>query len=117
MGVGLALAFCKCADVCWQKKRLEKRINFALGKGELFFIVVMFLCILDCTFHRIADNGLGIAEGGDFSRKSSIEELPLNLALNPPFCQTAVVRLCFFQCHNSTQISLGLFSFLSNTRT
>jgi len=23
--------------------------------------------------------------------QSSIEELPLNLALNPPFCQTAVV--------------------------
>ncbi len=62
MGVGLALAFCKCADVCWQKKRLEKRINFALGKGELFFIVVMFLCILDCTFHRIADNVLQLGE-------------------------------------------------------
>ena len=84
MGVGLALAFCKCADVCWQKKRLEKRINFALGKGELFFIVVMFLCILDCTFHRIADNVLQLDEVAEieaqmfsfaqkFNRRTTVE--------------------------------------------
>jgi len=30
--VGLALAFCKCADVRWRKSGCKKRINFGLGK-------------------------------------------------------------------------------------
>jgi hypothetical protein len=40
--LGIALAFCKCADEREQKKVLEKRINFGLGKVKLFFIVVNF---------------------------------------------------------------------------
>jgi len=106
MGVGLALAFCKCADVCWQKKRLEKRINFALGKGELFFIVVMFLCILDCTFHRIADNVLQLGEVAEieaqmfsfaqkFNRRTAVE-----FSTKPAILPNCCYLLCLFYFFN-----------------
>src|SRR5690606_34868832 len=43
--------------------------------------------------------------------KSLIEELPLNLALNPPFCQTAVMHR--FYCHsNGFQFSSRCSSFV-----
>jgi hypothetical protein len=47
-------------------------------------------------FHCLATNVLQLGEVGDFYHKCSvlykisIEELPLNLAQNPPFCQAAV---------------------------
>jgi hypothetical protein len=41
-----------------------------------------------------------------------IEELPLNLVLNPPFCQTVVVRSCFLPvwiCKFSFSFFFGIF--------
>ena len=66
--VGLVLAFCKCADVGWQKSSWEKN-KFWIGKS---FLIIHFICVLvvlyDLTqsWSSIAYNGLGIAEGGDF---------------------------------------------------
>ena len=47
-------------------------------------------------------------------QKSSIEELPMNLALNPPFCQTAVgcsiILVCWLSVHfEFVQLSSSYF--------
>ncbi len=67
---GLVLAFCKCADVGWQKSSWEKN-KFWIGKGLVFnksFDLVLSLKNFNfCNLAgSIAYNGLGIAEGGDF---------------------------------------------------
>ena len=57
---------------------------------------------LTIFFYEIADNVLQLGEVAEIEaqmfvlHKSSIEELLLNFVLNPPFCQTAVVRSFLF---------------------
>ena len=70
--VGLASAFCKCADECWQKRCWRKRINLALKKIKLFFISIglSYLCEIFCS---IAHNVLGLCvRAGNRSTKVDI---------------------------------------------
>jgi len=53
-----------------------------LSKWFTFFLFMSVVSLLLCRF-TLAGNGLGIAEGGEFYHKSSIEERMLNLAQMP----------------------------------
>ena len=65
---GLVLAFCKCADVGWQKSGWEKN-KFWIGKS---FLIIHFICVLvvlyDLTqsWSSIAYNGKSIGEVREF---------------------------------------------------
>ena len=62
----------------------------------------MLMSVVVVSFATLAGNVLQLGEVAEIEaqmfvlHKSSIEELLLNFVLNPPFCQTAVVRSFLF---------------------
>ena len=95
---GLALAFCKCADVGWQKSGWEKN-KFWVGKG---FLIIHFICVLvvlyDLTqsWSSIAGNGPRIGDSGGLESQNfqSYTKLSNSLLLFSKFMKKGNIKGC-----------------------
>ena len=87
-------------NVRWKKIKIQKRwLLGRLSDGSFVPSLYVYFCrsFLLCRLLGLQVTGCSLAKWRKSKHKcsvlykSSIEELPLNLALNPPFCQTAVL--------------------------
>src|SRR5690554_8006026 len=71
--------------------KVRNTANYSLGFRKLLMEVFLRLTVTFCSLAKWRKS----KHKCSVLYKSSIEELPLNLALNPPFCQAAVTCCCY----------------------